>query len=531
MMTPWPWNAGLQPVVRTKYRTAEILKKCAMQLKSLIENINIESLSGGTDVEISQVHYDSRKIRSGDLFVAMKGYTQDGHNFIGDAVSRGAAAVLSQLSPDMVIQKLGGEPNQMPVLLQVSDSRNALSRIAVAFYRHPFNNMNLIGITGTNGKTTTSYILESILLAAGRKPGVIGTVNHRISNSVLKSSVTTPESLDLMKILREMADLSATDVVMEVSSHGLDQGRVADCPFQTVLFTNISRDHLDYHQSMDAYFEAKSILFKNILSGNPHEAVIAIINTDDPRGADLMALTAAETVTYGLKNGCDMTAEGVNVSRKGLHARLISKKMGEIDIRSPLIGNFDIYNIMAAASAALSLGVDLKTIASGISNMKGVPGRMELVPNTRELAIVVDYAHTPDALEKALGAASQITGGRILTVFGCGGDRDRGKRNEMGRVAGRHSHKVFITSDNPRSEDPRTIADEIEKGVVASGQKDYVVELERGTAIRMAVQSALKNDLVLIAGKGHEDYQIIGNTRRDFDDRLVAARAASLSCA
>ena len=495
-----------------------------MRLEQLIEGINIKCLEGKSDVEISHLNYHSRKIGPGDLFVAMKGYAQDGHDFIGDAVSRGATAVLSELAPDMVIQKLSRKPNQMPVVIQVSDSRKALSRLAVAFYHTPFHNMNLIGITGTNGKTTTSYLLESILLAAGRKPGVIGTVNHRISSSVLKSSITTPESLDLMKILREMADYSATDVVMEVSSHALDQGRVADCPFRTVLFTNITRDHLDYHHSMDAYFKAKSLLFTGL-----SDKVSAIINIDDPRGADLMALTSAEVITYGINNSCDVTAKDVNVSRTGISARLISKKMGECDIRSSLIGNFDIYNIMAAASAAITLGVDLKTIASGIESMKGVPGRMELVPNTRSLTIVVDYAHTPDALEKALNAANQITEGRILTVFGCGGDRDRGKRNEMGRVAGKHSHKVFITSDNPRSEDPIAIAEEIEKGVIASGQKNYVVELEREMAIRMAVESALKNDLVLIAGKGHEDYQIIGNTRRDFDDRLVAARVASFS--
>ena len=495
-----------------------------MHLKKLIENINIKNLTGQTDVEISRVNYDSRKIRPGDLFVAMKGHAQDGHDFIGDAVSKGAAAVLSDMAPDSVIQKLSRKPNHMPVFLQVSDSRRALSQLAVAFYQTPFHNMNLIGITGTNGKTTTSYILESILLAAGRKPGVIGTVNRRISNSVLKSSVTTPESLDLMKILREMADQSATDVVMEVSSHALDQGRVMDCSFRTVIFTNITRDHLDYHQSMDAYFKAKSLLFTGL-----SDKVSAIINTDDPRGTDLITLTAAKTMTYGLNNSCDVTAKDVNVSREGIIAKLISKKMGEIDIQSSLIGNFDIYNIMAAAAAAVTLGVDLKTIALGIENMTGVPGRMELVPNARSLAIVVDYAHTPDALGKALGAVNQITGGRILTVFGCGGDRDKGKRNEMGRIAGKYSHKVFITSDNPRSENPTAIADEIERGVIASGQKNYVIELERETAIRMAVQSAQKKDLVLIAGKGHEDYQIIGNTRRDFDDRLVAARAASLS--
>ena len=498
-----------------------------MRLEKLIENIDdIKCFHGKPDVEISHVNYDSRKIGSGDLFVAMKGYAQDGNDFIGDAVSRGAAAVVSELAPDIVLERCE-KSNQMPVLLQTSDSRRALSQLAVRFYEYPFRAMNLIGITGTNGKTTTSYLLESILIAAGRNPGVIGTINHRISHRVLKSSVTTPESLDLMKIFREMADHSATDVVMEVSSHALDQGRVADCPFRTVLFTNISRDHLDYHPSMDAYFKAKSLLFTGPTK-IPAGSVSAVINADDPRGKELMALTAANVTTYGLKNPCHVTAKDVNVSRTGLSARLICKTV-EIDIRSSLMGNFDIYNIMAAAAAAHAMGVDLKTIASGIERMKGVPGRMELVKNARSLAIVVDYAHTPDALEKVLEAVKQLASGRILTVFGCGGDRDRGKRIEMGHVAGRLSHQVFITSDNPRSEDPAAIAGEIERGVIASGLKDYVVELERETAIKMAVDSALKDDLVLIAGKGHEDYQIIGKTRRAFDDRLVAAQAAALS--
>ena len=498
-----------------------------MHLEKLIENIHIKHFSGERNVEVRHINYDSRKVGLGDLFVAIEGHARDGHEFIGDAVSRGAVVVLSEVAPEVAVRKLAQKPDQMPAFIQVPDSRKALSQLASTFYKHPFRTMNLVGITGTNGKTTTSYLLESILMAAGRKPGVIGTVNHRISHLRLKSSVTTPESLDLMKILRQMADQSATDVVMEVSSHALDQGRVADCPFRTVLFTNISRDHLDYHQSMDDYFAAKSLLFTNLENLSAHKPVSAVINTDDPKGETLRTLTSAKVLTYGLKNSCDVTAKDVNVSREGLRARLISRKNGEIDIRSSLIGNFDIYNILAAASAAITLGVGLKTIASGIERMKGVPGRMELVSNTRSLAIVVDYAHTPDALEKALGAAKQITRGRILTVFGCGGDRDMGKRNEMGHVAGRNSHKVFITSDNPRSEDPAAITEEIEKGVIASGQKDYVVELERETAIKMAVDAALKEDLILIAGKGHEDYQIIGKTRRNFDDRLVAAQAAS----
>ena len=498
-----------------------------MRLKELIADINIKCLAGNPDIDISHIHYDSRKIGPGDLFIAMKGYAQDGHDFIVDAASKGAVAVLSELAPDIALEKCK-KPHQIPVLLQTSDSRRALSQLAVKYYQFPFSKMNLTGITGTNGKTTTSYLLESILIAAGRHPGVIGTVNHRISSRVLKSSMTTPESLDLMKIFRDMADHFATDVVMEVSSHALDQGRVADCPFRTVVFTNISRDHLDYHPSMDAYFKAKSLLFTGPSAKIMDGALSAVINADDPRGRELTTLTCAHMTTFGLKNPCDVTAGDVSVSREGLRARLICKRVGEIDIRSSLIGDFDIYNIMAAAAAALTMGVNLKTIASGINRMKGIPGRMELVKNDRSLTIVVDYAHTPDALEKVLGAVKQLTRGRILTVFGCGGDRDKGKRIEMGHVAGRLSHKVFITSDNPRSEDPGAIASEIERGLIASGQKDYGVILERETAIQAAVDAARKDDLVLIAGKGHETYQMMGKTKRVFDDRVVAAQAASL---
>ena len=498
-----------------------------MRLKELIEDIDIKCLSGNPDIDISHIHYDSRKIGPGDLFVAIKGYAQDGHDFIVDAAAKGALAVLSELAPDIVLERCK-KPNQITVLLQTPDSRGALSKLAVKYYQFPFSKMNLIGITGTNGKTTTSYLLESILIAAGRNPGVIGTINHRISSRVLKSSMTTPESLDLMKIFRDMADHFATDVVMEVSSHALDQGRVVDCPFRTVVFTNISRDHLDYHLSMDAYFKAKSLLFTGPATKGMDGALNAVINTDDPRGNRLTALTRARVTTFGLKHPCDVTAADISISREGLRARLICKKEGEMEIRSSLIGDFDIYNIMAAAAAALTMGINFKTIVSGIEQLKGIPGRMELVKNDRSLAIVVDYAHTPDALEKVLGALKQLTRGRILTVFGCGGDRDRGKRIEMGHVAGRLSQKVFITSDNPRSENPRAIADEIERGVIASGQKDYRVILERETAIQAAVDAALKDDLVLIAGKGHETYQIMGKTKRVFDDRVVAAQAASM---
>ncbi len=493
-----------------------------MRLKQLIDGMEIVDFQGDPDLEITNIAYDSRAIGPGALFVALKGHAQDGHHFIEDAISKGALAVVLELP-----LRPSAFPSENGVaMIQVPDSREALSRLAVRFFDSPFKLMNLIGITGTNGKTTTAYILESILLAAGRKPGVIGTINYRFSGYVREAPVTTPESLDLMHILREMADSAVSDVVMEVSSHSLDQGRVRGCPFRVAIFTNISRDHLDYHRSMEAYFEAKTLLFKPLAQQGAGDPAKAVINADDPRGKELIKLTDAQVMTYGMGKKCDVRAEEVNVSREGLTAKLITPK-GEAEIGSALIGEFDIYNIMAAAAGALSMGIDLKSICSGLRLPKGVPGRLEQVRNKRALALVVDYAHTPDALLKALSAVRLLTEGRVLTVFGCGGDRDKGKRRSMGRVAGRQSDMVFITSDNPRTEDPGAIAAQIEEGVIESGSKDYILDLDRENAIQRAVKMANNGDLVLIAGKGHETYQIIGKEKKAFDDRVVAARAAS----
>jgi UDP-N-acetylmuramoyl-L-alanyl-D-glutamate--2,6-diaminopimelate ligase len=334
-----------------------------------------------------------------------------------------------------------------------------------------------------------------------------------------------------------MADEGVTDVVMEVSSHALDQGRTDGCPFRIAVFTNLSRDHLDYHPSMDAYFEAKSRLFTGLDPGSPKRPA-GVINADDPRGLQLAGMTRAEVITYGLGEGCLVRADRLELTRDGISA-ILRTPVGDADIRCGLIGRFNIYNILAAASAALKLDVDLRTVSAGIYELRGVPGRLELVRNRRELSIAVDYAHTPDALLRALESLRRLTAGRILTVFGCGGDRDRGKRGEMGVVAAGLSDVVIVTSDNPRSEDPGEIAAQIEAGLLSSGMKrmegvsvhdpearGYRVEVDRAKAIQLAVAMAGGDDFVLIAGKGHEDYQIIGNTRRHFDDREAAAAAA-----
>jgi UDP-N-acetylmuramoyl-L-alanyl-D-glutamate--2,6-diaminopimelate ligase len=501
-----------------------------VRLGRLIKGLNIHDFRGDPELEIKGLAYDSRLVGPGYLFVALKGQTLDGHAFMKDAVQNGAVALVAD-----EFQGFDGET----AMVRVRDAREALSALSVKFYNEPYKGINLTGITGTNGKTTTSYLLESILLAAGKRPGVIGTINYRFPGQTLHAPVTTPESLDLMRILRNMADEGVTDVVMEVSSHALDQGRVRDCPFRTGIFTNFSRDHLDYHRSMEAYFRAKCLLFQDLKKWGPKIFTRAVINSDDPKAEDLTELIKVPIVTYGLGRDCDVRAEDVRVTGAGLTARLIST-VGETDIRSGLIGDFNIYNILAAAAAALCMDLGLKQIVSGIEELKGVPGRLELVKNSRSLAIVVDYAHTPDALLKALKAVKPLVKGRLITVFGCGGDRDKGKRREMGRVAGEHSDLLFITSDNPRTEEPAAITSQIEKGVNDSGLKKllnvpgngltgpgYILDLDRRNAIRMAVSVAGKNDLILIAGKGHEDYQIIGMDKRNFDDRKVAAEAAS----
>jgi UDP-N-acetylmuramoyl-L-alanyl-D-glutamate--2,6-diaminopimelate ligase len=414
--------------------------------------------------------------------------------------------------------------------------------MAVQFYNRPFKSLSLIGITGTNGKTTTSYILESILRVSGAKTGVVGTVNYRFAGKNRAAPVTTPESLDLMALLKEMADEGATHVIMEVSSHALDQNRTVDCPFQVAIFTNLSRDHLDYHKTMEAYFEAKSQLFRGLQKGRPGFGPTAVINTDDPRGQILSTLTQAAVLTYGLDASCQVRAESILADKTGIRATLITP-WGERDIQAGLIGKHNIYNILAAAGAAQSLNMSLDAVVEGLAQLSVIPGRLERVSNRRNLTLVVDYSHTPDALLKALEALRPYAEGRLITVFGCGGDRDKGKRHEMGLVAGRHSDLVFVTSDNPRTEDPRSIVEAIEKGVQDSGLKPlpgpfngrkarsgYVLEVDRRKAIRMAVAAAEPKDVVLIAGKGHEDYQIVGNEKRPFDDREEAALAAHEGC-
>jgi UDP-N-acetylmuramoyl-L-alanyl-D-glutamate--2,6-diaminopimelate ligase len=501
-----------------------------MKLAHLLDGLEEYDLIGDSDQEVDGMAYDSRRVKPGYLFVAVKGFTVDGHDYFRDALQNGARVLVGE-----TFEGFSGDFTGVCV----PDSRDALWKLACQFYDRPFKRMNMIGVTGTNGKTSTCYILESLLSAAGTTPGIIGTINYHFSGKSYETPGTTPESLDLMSYLRRMVDEGVSDVIMEVSSHALDQKRTGNLPFRVAIFTNLSRDHLDYHETMEEYFEAKSLLFKELIKHVGDDEPIAIINMDDPKGPELVSLTDARVVTYGLSNDCHVRADSVFFDKKGIKGRLITPK-GERSFQAPLIGEVNIYNILAASAAALSLGVDLDTVVDGIERLRVVPGRLELVENNLGLTLMVDYAHTPDALLKTLKTVRPLVLGRVLTVFGCGGDRDKGKRYEMGRVAGENSDLVFITSDNPRSEDPLSIIAQIEEGILeseltrlnTSGQQlitgsGYFVEADRRKAIRKAVSMAGKEDLVLIAGKGHEDYQIIGNERITFDDRKEAALAAA----
>jgi UDP-N-acetylmuramoyl-L-alanyl-D-glutamate--2,6-diaminopimelate ligase len=500
-----------------------------MKLGQILEGLDHHELQGDMEQEISGVAYDSRMVKPGNLFVALRGHREDGHGYIQSALQRGATAVLAE--------DIQGIP-EGAARVRVSDSRRALSKLALQFYRNPCRGLNLIGITGTNGKTTTSFVLESILRASGKIPGVLGTIVYRFPGKAYPASVTTPESLDIMRLVREMADGGATHVIMEVSSHALDQGRTQDCPFRVAVFTNLSRDHLDYHQSMGAYFRAKTRLFTTLLEAGDADRPTAVINLDDPMGEDLLAMTRADVLTYGFNKTCHVRATSLQADRTGLRFRLITPA-GDRKIHSALLGDFNAYNILAAAAAAAALKVSLDAVVEGVEALERVPGRLEPVKNRAGLTLVVDYAHTPDALLKSLKALRSHVAGRIITVFGCGGDRDKGKRFDMGLVAGRGSDVVFITSDNPRTEDPAAIVEEAEKGVIEAGlvkkawahhagptRGVYFTDVDRREAIRKAVGLARREDLVLISGKGHEDYQIVGREKRHFSDQEEAASAA-----
>ncbi|MBP7341291.1 MAG: UDP-N-acetylmuramoyl-L-alanyl-D-glutamate--2,6-diaminopimelate ligase [Smithellaceae bacterium] len=503
-----------------------------MKLRQLLQGLEIVGCAGDADREgeVSSVCYAASQCGKDSLFVAIPGLAHDGHDFIGEAVERGARYIV--YSREMTF------PDGI-VAIRVADSRRALGRLARNFFGDPSSELTLVGITGTSGKTTVSYLLESMLSAAGFGCGVLGTVNYRFGGKVLPAPNTTPESCDMQKILREMADAGVTHVIAEISSHALDLRRVDECDFDLGIFTNLSPEHLDYHRDMEDYFRAKKRLFAELLAlSNKPRPQKAVVNADDPWGQRLVREAAVPLLTYGLEGQSDITVAREEHSLDGIRADILLT--GRIlPVTSRLIGRFNLSNILAATAAATLLGAEPAAIEAGIRNLRQVPGRLERVQSPAGIHVFVDYAHKPDALTQVLETLTQLKQKRILTVFGCGGNRDRAKRPLMGQTATALSDLTIITSDNPRREDPLAIIGEIEAGVdpkeiektnsetpdFIAGRRAYTVIADRKAAIDAAIGLAGPGDIVLIAGKGHEDYQILATKKIAFDDRVAAAEA------
>ncbi len=495
-----------------------------MKLSVLLTALAPLRLEGPQEVEITGLHYDSRKVEPGGLFFALRGAAADGHEFIDAALAAGAAAVVLE------------RPRTLPAgvaSIQVADARQAMALAAATFYGHPTADIPVVGVTGTNGKTTVTYLVESILRAAGKNPAVMGTINYRLGQQQLPSLHTTPESVDLLSTIARFRSAGADALVMEVSSHALEQRRVDGVRYSVGVFTNLTPEHLDYHGTMEHYFASKRRFFTELL---PRDGGRAVFNLDDPRVADL-AGKFPQALTCGRQAGALLQVEQAELSLRGISAR-VRTSAGELVIQSRLLGEFNLQNLLCAAAAGLALDLPLEMIARGLTEAPQVPGRLEQVENDLGALMVVDYAHTPDALEKVLTTLVALQPRRLLTVFGCGGDRDRTKRPVMGELAARHSHLAVVTSDNPRTEDPLAIIEEIKAGVLrvhsrewsleeaATGTgRGFVCQSDRRQAIAFAVGLLQAGDLLLVAGKGHEDYQIIGRERFHFDDREELRRA------
>ncbi|MCK7470527.1 MAG: UDP-N-acetylmuramoyl-L-alanyl-D-glutamate--2,6-diaminopimelate ligase [Desulfomicrobium escambiense] len=502
-----PRPAGAAPALRRPDR-GDGERQDALKLADVFRGIPV--LAGGApgDLEIAGIAYNSKAVRPGFLFAALRGAAQNGMDFVVEAEANGAAAVLSAWPKP---------PAGRAAWIQVADAREALALAAANFHGHPSDRMKVVGVTGTKGKTTTTYLLEEILRAAGTAPGVIGTIEYRRPGWKVPAPRTTPEAPDLQALLGEMLGAGVSHCVMEVSSHALEQKRVWGVGFDVAVFTNLSGEHLDYHPSMEGYFEAKKKLF-----ALNHKKRAAVVNMDDPWGQRLVAELPMTTVTFGLEPAAIVRALKYVLSEAGLDAQ-VAYPGGVMRLQSSLVGRHNLYNVLAAAAAALALNVAPADIVKGVAALSGVPGRFERVPNDRGLQVVVDYAHTDNALEHVLMTAREFKPRRIVLVFGAGGDRDRDKRERMGRVAARLADWTVLTSDNPRSEEPGAIIAAIEAGFVREAVKTYEIEPDRRKAIVRALATANKGDIVIIAGKGHEDYQIFKDRTVHFSDREVAA--------
>jgi UDP-N-acetylmuramoyl-L-alanyl-D-glutamate--2,6-diaminopimelate ligase len=477
-----------------------------VKLSALAACLPGAGLTGDGDVPITAVTHDSRKAGPGTLFVAIKGLTADGNQFVETARKKGASAVASEQPA------LPGSP-----WLQVPDAREALARLSAAVLGEPAKSLQLVGVTGTNGKTTTTYLIDAALRAAGHKVGLLGTVLYRIGDRLADATRTTPEASDLQGLLREMVDAGCSHAVLEVSSHSLELRRVAGLEFKVATFTNLTRDHLDFHGDMDAYFQAKRKLFTELVAKDGR----SVINADDDRAPDLVAASRAPVWTYGIERPADFRAENVQLALDRTRFRVRSP-LGVFEVQTALVGRFNVQNVLAAFASAVAAGVDPEVALRGLATVTGVPGRLERVPGASAFAVIVDYAHTDDALKNLLETVRELAPTRVITVFGCGGDRDRTKRPLMGAVASRLSDVVIVTSDNPRSEPPEAILEEIQRGMNGGRKAERHAIVDRREAIARALEMARPGDAVVIAGKGHETYQVLRDRTVPFDDRQVA---------
>ena len=501
-----------------------------MKLRELLAGAQAALPPEAAEAEISSLAYSSAKVTSGAAFFAIRGEKTDGNLYAFDAISRGASAVISEMPRPWnaawaeLFSRAGKDSAARAIRedilwIQVAEIRKSLAIASANFYGNPAESLDLVGITGTNGKTTTSFLVDSILRAAGRTTGLFGTIQYRTPRAAVDATATTPESLELQKFLADVRDAGGNTATMEASSHALAMDRLWGLHFRAAIFTNLTRDHLDYHKTFEEYFAAKRKLFSGLGRG---PAEFGIVNTDDPYGKQLKNV-ATQTYTYGLTNGAEITTRNYELTFKGLKFTA-QTPAGKIDIESPLVGKINVYNILAAIGAGLALGFSREEISQGIAALRSVPGRFERVDAGQPYLVIVDYAHTDDALKNLLATARDLSAtARIITLFGCGGDRDRAKRPLMGEAAGRASNFVVLTSDNPRSEDPRFIINDALVGLQRT-RTPYKIEVDRERAIEAALDEARPGDIVLLAGKGHETYQVLKDRSLDFDDRAVARR-------
>lgn len=481
-----------------------------MNLNRLVSELKAEEVIGETNIKITGIQYDSRKVVKGNVFVAINGFKVDGHDYIEHALDNGAIAIV--VEKDVSI-------SHDAVIIKVKDTRKALAKLSSEFYGNPSKKIELIGVTGTNGKTSITYIIDSILKMNNKKNGIIGTVGSFVDGTHIDTKNTTPESLELQRIFSKLVKADAYSCVMEVSSHSLELSRVENCDFNVGIFTNLTKEHLDYHQSIENYYNAKKKLFYMTSKCN-------IINIDDKYGRKLIKeISTLDTplLTYGIEYESDIYATDIVYSATGVIFSLNTPK-GNIKVNMNIPGKFTIYNGLAAASCAYAYGIDLNDIKLGLEQIKGVKGRFEVIPTDKDFTVIIDFAHTADALEKILNVIDDFSEGRKIIVFGAGGDRDISKRAPMGEVAGTHCDLCIVTSDNPRTEDPQQIIDHIIEGI-KKVNGDYIAIVDRKEAIEYAIKNSKPKDIILLAGKGHESYIIIGDTTFPFDERKIVLEA------